>query len=91
MAASADAVKQGGICRAADLIQLDQISSDLVKTPLFNFPAVSESTEPISELYGLNCGSKVSPKNGQKSCANKSTLNSTAVSESIEPISGFYG
>ena len=38
----------------------------LPKNLLLNFTAVSESIEPISELYGLNSGSKVALKNGQK-------------------------
>ena len=41
---------------------------------LLNSSAVSESKEQISELYGLNWGSKVSSKKWPKIfCANKST------------------
>ena len=59
---------------------------------LVNFTAVSESIEPISELYGLNRGSKAAPKNGQKYFVpTNPLLNSSAVSESIEPISELYG
>ena len=45
---------------------------------------MSESIEQISELYGLNRGSKAAPKNFVPTNA---LLNSTAVSKSIEPNS----
>ena len=53
-----------------------------------NSTAVCESIDPISELKGLNLGSKVAPKNGQKYYVPTNLLmNSTAVIESIDPIS----
>ena len=49
---------------------------------------MSESIEQISELYGLNWGSKVALKNGKTYFVpTNPLLNSTAVSESIDPIS----
>ena len=62
------------------------------KNLLLNFTAVSESMEQTSELYWLNLGSKVAPKNGQKYFVPTNLLlNSTAVSESIGQISKLYG
>ena len=53
---------------------------------------MSESIEPISELYGLNLGSKVALKKWQKYFVpTNPLLNSTGVSESFEPVSDFYG
>ena len=56
--------------------------------PFLIFTAVSEFIEQISELYGLNWGSKVAPKNGPKYYVPTNLhLNFIAVSESIEQIS----
>ena len=58
---------------------------------IWNSTAVSESIEQISELYGLNLGSLVAPKNGQFFLSTDPFLISTSVSESIGQISKLYG
>ena len=60
--------------------------------PLLSFTAVSESIDPISELYGLKLRELGCFKKWPKIFfINRYVLISTAVIESIEQISELYG